>query len=154
MSVIVPIEMPKSCYSEDEFCPFHTFVFDLNGGKNICTQLGKKASRNKRLADCPLVELPPHGNLKDDNALIDAIIEQNGIQAQTIQLGEEMGELFIAVSHRLRNRTLTNEHIKEEIADVTFMLQQLIHFFDIDEQEIKEVIEQKKQRMRERLKKI
>lgn len=88
----------------------------------------------------------------EENKLIDAIIEQNGIQAQTIQLGEEMGELFTAVSHRLRNRTLTNEHIKEEIADVTFMLRQLIRFFDLDEQEIEEVIERKKQRMKERIK--
>lgn len=88
-----------------------------------------------------------------ENELIDAIIEKNGIQAQTIQLGEEMSELFTAVSHRLRNRTTSNEHIKEEVADVMFMLRQLIRFFDLDEKEIEEVIEQKKQRMRERLKK-
>lgn len=92
-------------------------------------------------------------NKKSENELIDAIIEQNGIQAQTIQLGEEMAELFTAVSHRLRNRTTSNEHIKEEIADVMFMLRQLIRFFDLDEQEIEEVIEYKKHRMRERLKK-
>ena len=75
MSVIVPIEMPKSCYSEDEFCPFHTFVFDLNGGKNICTQLEKTASRDKRLEHCPLVELPPHGRLIDADALQKFIVE-------------------------------------------------------------------------------
>jgi len=76
MSVIVPMEMPKSCYSEDEFCPFHTFVFDLNGGKNICTQLEKTASRDKRLEECPLIELPEtHGRLKDADKILDKLRE-------------------------------------------------------------------------------
>jgi len=84
MSVIVPMEMPKSCYSEDEFCPFHTFVFDLNGGKNICTQLEKTASRDKRLEDCPLIELPSHGRLWDMDKVLDALQER-------MKIYEEMG---------------------------------------------------------------
>ena len=137
MSFIVNDPMPKTCTECDYRC-----------GLNIIARQNPEG----RHEHCPLVELP-QASTKNDDELIDAIIEQNGIQAQTIQLGEEMGELFTAVSHRLRNRTTSNEHIKEEIADVTFMLRQLIRFFDLDEQEIEEVIEQKKQRMRERINK-
>ena len=137
MSVVIPNEeMPKACYECDYRC-----------GLNIIA----RKDQDGRHENCPLVELP-QASTKSEDELIDAIIEQNGIQAQTIQLGEEMGELFTAVSHRLRNRTTSNEHIKEEVADVMFMLRQLIRFFDLDKQEVEEVIEQKKQRMRERIK--
>lgn len=137
MSFIVNDTMPRNCTECDYRC-----------GLNIIA----RKDQDGRHENCPLIELS-QASTKNDDELIDAIIEQNGIQAQTIQLGEEMGELFTAVSHRLRNRTTSNEHIKEEIADVTFMLRQLIRFFNLDEQEIEEVIEQKKQRMRERVNK-
>lgn len=84
--------------------------------------------------------------------LIDTIMERYGIQAQALQLSEEVSELTIAISHRLRGRTSSNSEIKEEIADVTFMLRQMIHFFDISQEEIETIIQSKEQRMIERLK--
>lgn len=83
--------------------------------------------------------------------LIDRIFEHYGIQAQTIQLGEEMGELYTAISHRIRNRETTNDKIAEEIADVTFMLRQMAQFFDINEDRIESIIEFKERRMQDRL---
>jgi hypothetical protein len=95
MSVVIPdMEMPKSCYSEDEFCPFHTFVFDLNGGKNICTQLEKTASRDKRLEDCPLIELPSHGRLVDKDAILkraEELVANNYADVPTIGLSIAFG---------------------------------------------------------------
>ena len=91
--------------------------------------------------------------LKEDMEaeLIDAIIDKYGIQAQVMQLGEEMSELFVAISHAMRGRCKNNEQIKEEIADVIFMLHQMERFFGIYPHEITQIIEKKKQRMIERL---
>jgi NTP pyrophosphatase (non-canonical NTP hydrolase) len=131
-------------YSEEPKCRIRPFIKRCRENKEESLEIAIKDWNNR--------PNPWQASTKSEDELIDAIIEQNGIQAQTIQLGEEMGELFTAVSHRLRNRTTSNEHIKEEVADVMFMLRQLIRFFDLDKQEVEEVIEQKKQRMRERIK--
>ena len=64
---IPDIEMPKSCLGE------------LNG-KNDCPIVGicgifKATPENivweQRLKDCPLVEVPPHGRLKDVDEILD-----------------------------------------------------------------------------------
>ncbi len=91
-------------------------------------------------------------DIEKENKLIDMIVSSYGIQHQVIQLGEEMGELFTAISHRLRNRTLTNREIREEIADVIFMLRQMARFFDISVSDIEVTLKAKEDRMMERLK--
>ena len=59
--ILIDMEMPKSCCEckikqwdiEDDFCPFTGI---------ICLNIGRQNN-------CPLVELPPHGDLIDRDAL-------------------------------------------------------------------------------------
>lgn len=59
MSVLIKgMEMPKDCI----FCPvFH-------GAWTICRALNKTTSVRGRPDDCPLVPVPPHGDLIDRDA--------------------------------------------------------------------------------------
>lgn len=86
-----------------------------------------------------------------DIAVIDAILLRNGIERQTLQLGEEMSELYVAISHRLRGRTPNNDEVAEEVADVLFMLSQMVRYFNLDLSQIDDIINRKRNRMIERL---
>ena len=61
--LILGMEMPRSCAD----CPFEVFG-DCNGGKvkRIMDVDDYTSARSPR---CPLVELPPHGDLIDRDAL-------------------------------------------------------------------------------------
>ena len=61
MSILIKMEMPKRCW--DCFC----FDFELDD----CLALGGKAVKDydKRRDDCPLIELPTHGDLIDRSKL-------------------------------------------------------------------------------------
>lgn len=70
------VEMPKTCAickirSCNSYCPLNIeikFFFDpSNTGFDFCTG---------RHSDCPLVELPPHGDLVDVNTAYDKIAER------------------------------------------------------------------------------
>ena len=62
MSIYIKgMEMPSSC----EICPFvdDDFLEDYFG---LCCSLTKERPHgNERLNSCPLIELPPHGDLVD-----------------------------------------------------------------------------------------
>ena len=71
MSIIVKgMEMPKSCF----YCPFHEKV---NPDDYVCMALNKEFEETfslivgKRHNDCPLVPVPPHGDLIGREWLID-----------------------------------------------------------------------------------
>ena len=65
MSVLIKdMEMPKSCYA----CDFSFPSTDSEGGVHtICTALQEEILPLllERQEDCPLVEVPPHGDLID-----------------------------------------------------------------------------------------
>ena len=70
MSVIVKdMEMPKTCC----YCPLLTYnpelIWDYNGikitGAWLCQITSERIDNTKREEHCPLVKLPPHGDLID-----------------------------------------------------------------------------------------
>ena len=73
MSVLIKgMEIPKSCM----LCPFCMPEANEDNGE-ICVISGQFPLMNKeeRNIECPLVEIPPHGDLIDINELKKKIIE-------------------------------------------------------------------------------
>lgn len=69
------ISIPRNCFE----CPLFTNCDACEGHECGCGLLGgigyeEDISEDRRRDDCPLVELPPHGDLVDRNKLIDALI--------------------------------------------------------------------------------
>lgn len=65
------MEMPTSCRA----CPLATRFFD---GEDVCAMLGTYVHDRDREDDCPLVHVPPHGDLIDKDATMNAILEERG----------------------------------------------------------------------------
>lgn len=71
---------------------------------------------------------------------------------QIIVAIEELSELQKELCKMLRKDNTDNiEHIKEEIADVSIMLDQLTYYFKIDENELLKIKTEKLERTKERL---
>lgn len=71
MSILVKgVEMPKNCF----LCPLSV----LNGERLFCEVTKDEVLRAKRSSDCPLVPVPPHGDLIERDAAYDKIAEQEG----------------------------------------------------------------------------
>lgn len=67
MSILIRgMEMPTNCYD----CPFirQSFGFDFYCAKGNGIEDDIKNVYSKRMDDCPLVEVPPHGRLIDADA--------------------------------------------------------------------------------------
>lgn len=63
MSVLIKgMEMPKNCL----LCPLSV----LSGERLFCEITKEEVLRSKRMSDCPLVPVPPHGRLIDADALL------------------------------------------------------------------------------------
>lgn len=99
-----------------------------------------------------------------NNEAIKKIAENYGYDAQSRQLIEEMAELTVALNKHYRVSILTPQrvnfaerielrNIKEEIADVTIMLEQIKYLLSISDTDISEIIEQKLNRQLERIEK-
>lgn len=86
-----------------------------------------------------------------------AIADTYGYDAQSRQLIEEMAELTQAINKAWRmgndfdNLLVQKRNIKEEIADVTIMLEQIKYLLQISDSDINEIIEQKLSRQLERI---
>ena len=67
MSVLVKgMEMPKSCHN----CELSAKVNLEYGNGYFCQMLAEMiANTHERKANCPLIEIPPHGDLIDRDAL-------------------------------------------------------------------------------------
>lgn len=80
-----------------------------------------------------------------------------GYDAQSRQLIEEMAELTQAINKAWRmgndfdNLLVQKRNIKEEIADVTIMLEQIKYLLQISDTDIEQIIEQKLNRQLERI---
>lgn len=71
---------------------------------------------------------------------------------QIIVAIEELSELQKELCKMLRNGNADNiEHIKEEIADVSIMLDQLVYYFKIDKEDLLKIQTEKLNRTKERL---
>lgn len=71
---------------------------------------------------------------------------------QVIVAIEELSELQKELCKMLRNGNADNiEHIKEEIADVSIMLDQLVYYFKIDKEDLLKIQTEKLNRTKERL---
>lgn len=92
---------------------------------------------------------------------IKAIVNKYGLLAQMGQTTEECAELIQALNKYRRflyigqptniTETKAIDNICEEIADVSIMLDQMIYWFDIED-EVKQMYEKKLQRTYERMK--
>ena len=86
-----------------------------------------------------------------------AIAEHYGYDSQSRQLIEEMAELTQAINKAWRmgndfdNLLVQKRNIKEEIADVTIMIEQIKYLLSISDTEIDQIIEQKLNRQLERI---
>lgn len=84
------------------------------------------------------------------NAVYNRAIARNGVLLQLIVALEELSEAQKEICKYLRDEG-SAEHIAEEIADATIMLEQLRIIFDVDEL-VGEYIDAKVQRLAKRLK--
>lgn len=89
MSILIKgMEMPESCY----YCPFADGVWQKN---KRCLINGKEMPRDGRDVQqnhisCPLIEIPPHGELIDRDALPTSRVEwEDIVNAPTIIEAEE-----------------------------------------------------------------
>ena len=78
----------------------------------------------------------------DTNKLL-TIIEHFGKLHQIIKLGEEVGELFKSVLNLENGYTRTNNEITGELADCYILLKQIELIYDIDKEEVNQIIEMK-----------
>ena len=75
MSVLINMEMPTSCRA----CHLKMNCDDCEGYKCVCVPLHQQIGylddllADKRRDDCPLVPVPPHGDLIDRQALLKLI---------------------------------------------------------------------------------
>ena len=83
MSILIKgMEMPKNCF----LCPLSF----LQGERLFCVQTKEEVLRAKIDSNCPLVELPPHGDLIDREALPMSRVEwEDIVNAPTIIEAEE-----------------------------------------------------------------
>ena len=76
---------------------------------------------------------------------------------QLLMICEEMGELIQAISKMERlmdgkdKKNKHKQHIIEEIADVQIMLDELMLYYDIDPDEVKNLKSEKIQRLKKRM---
>jgi len=90
MSVLIKMEMPKSCWD----CPIKTDV-NLGVGVSDGCELLKEMIPNptERLPNCPLIPVPPHGDLIDRDALPKTRVEwEDVLCAPTIIPADKEGE--------------------------------------------------------------
>lgn len=94
-----------------------------------------------------------------NNEAIKKIADNYGYDAQSRQLIEEMAELTQAINKAWRmgndfdNLLVQKRNIKEEIADVTIMIEQIKYLLQISDNNINEIIEHKLNRQLERIEK-
>ena len=87
------------------------------------------------------------------NGKLKMIINHYGVNAQQRQLVEEVFELQEAIiQYEEPRRYHSKEHIAEEIADVTVIISQFIHYYGLDDEELYKIADYKIKRQLERIK--
>ena len=90
---------------------------------------------------------------KVEEMLYSRLMEKFGIEKQTLMLAEEQGELIKAINKRLRFKTRTSDEIREELADVYIVMNQVRIYFGITLRDVAEEMDKKLERIQYRLKK-
>ena len=84
------------------------------------------------------------------SSLLTSIATYHGTDSQLRQLMEECAELSVECSHTIREREKSSEAISsgliEEMADVLFVLKQVMFLLGISGKELEEVISKKAER--------
>ena len=90
---------------------------------------------------------------KVEEMLYSRLMEKFGIEKQTLMLAEEQGELIKAINKKLRFKTHTVDEIREELADVYIMMNQVRIYFGITLRDVAEEMDRKLERIQERFQK-
>ena len=85
----------------------------------------------------------------NEQQILQAAIDEYGIEQQLVKAVEELTELSLAIQHSFDGKS-TLEEITEEIADVKIMLKQLEMILDCKEA-VAEIKVQKLERLRKRI---
>lgn len=86
-----------------------------------------------------------------DNDKVLKIINYYGLKHQLKKLSEEHHELLEAIYEYFGSDNGDKEHIKEEIADVMVVLDQIVNYFNIKTDDIKSVMTDKINRTLKRI---
>lgn len=81
---------------------------------------------------------------------LEKALKHYGVDAQILKLCEECSELITAIAHCREKRDKAS-HVAEEIADVSIMLEQMRIAFGIGANEVNRWIEDKLERLEERI---
>lgn len=76
-------------------------------------------------------------------AIYDRSLAESNLDRQAMHLGEEVGELLIAVSHLIRGRAQDKANFLEEVADVMVMLEEFTHYFGVAPADIAKAVDAK-----------
>lgn len=81
------------------------------------------------------------------------IIRHYGYRHQLKKLNEEVFELIEAIrDYNTVFKNVSKEHVEEEFADVMVLLMQLEYYFELNDRNIAEIMQQKINRQLERMK--
>lgn len=85
-------------------------------------------------------------NLNDRIKVYNQFNVRFGTKAQLVACVEELAELQVEVCKKINNKKELNDHLIDEIADVSIMLEQLINIFSL-QNDVNERIDFKIKRM-------
>lgn len=77
------------------------------------------------------------------------VVKKYGMEKQLSMAQEECAELIVAISHYKRGRRIADAEVREEIADVAFMIYQLMEMTCITSTELARIIVEKYERLKE-----
>ena len=89
--------------------------------------------------------------VKINQAIMVETIKHYGGDNQLIVANEEMAELSQVLSKALRKEIIDREHLVEEFADATYMLEQIKVIFKITDDEVNDAIWEKQNRQMNRM---
>ncbi len=88
--------------------------------------------------------------MNEEIEIIKSAIQKNGKAMQTVVAIEEMSELQKELTKYIRGMG-NRENLKEEVADVLIMITQIQIMYALTDDEIKEIVDFKLKRLKERL---
>lgn len=90
MSILIKMEMPKNC----AYCPCEHYECGLMGDEHNGVDVTAYFEGDKRHPDCPLIEVPPHGDLIDRKALSEDIEQSVVFSARSQKQNAEIRGAF------------------------------------------------------------
>lgn len=78
------------------------------------------------------------------------VVRKYGMEKQLSMAQEECAELIVAISHYKRGRRIADAEVKEEMADVAFMIYQLMEMTCTTSTELARMIVRKYEKLKEK----